>query len=242
MIIVKLMGGLGNQMFQYAYGRAQSILKNKKLYLDISSYNIDDKRNYDLDIFNIEENIIENNNISNCTILHDFFQDEELFINIKDIIKKDFIFKYGVNDNDMNIYNEIINSDSVMVHFRRTDYVISENEGGIHITPDLNNYYYKSVDLIKKHISNPKFFIFSDDIEWCKENFKLDNATYIGKEIDTFKHNSFKLMCACKHSIIANSTYSWWSAWLSTNKNKIIISPKMWYKNRSCSLHSIGTI
>lgn len=93
------------------------------------------------------------------------------------------------------------------------------------------DYYIKAVRYIEERINNPNFYIFSDDIEWAKKNLKInDNHKFInlGSEGDYLE---LKLMSYCKHNIIANSTFSWWSAWLNENPDKIVIAPKRWYNN-----------
>ena len=162
-----------------------------------------------------------------------YFQ-SELFFNKKDILKKfNLNFDRGI---DQSLKKKILQSNSVSVHIRRGDY-LSKKIFEKDITLPIN-YYKNSIDYIKKKIPNPNFFIFSDDIMWVKNVFKkelpfiyiVDNSKYKNSpKIDFF------LMSICKHNIIANSTYSWWAAWLNKNKSKIIIAPKDW-KDKSLIL------
>ncbi len=100
------------------------------------------------------------------------------------------------------------------------------------------DYYYKSIDLIKEKVKHPKFYIFSDDIEWVKKNLKFPKQSYFvdfQEDINSLNRGASELLnifSSCKHFIIANSTFSWWGSWLSKNENKIIITPKPWFYSR----------
>lgn len=178
--------------------------------------------------FNVET--IKKNKI---VYLLGYFQ-SELFFNKKDILKKfNLNFDRGI---DESLKKKILQSNSVSIHIRRGDY-LSKTIFEKDITLPIN-YYKNSIDYIKKKIPNPNFFIFSDDITWVKNVFEkelpfihiVDNSKYKNSpKIDFF------LMSICKHNIIANSTYSWWAAWLNKNKLKIIIAPKDW-KDKSLIL------
>ncbi|EPO2592080.1 alpha-1,2-fucosyltransferase, partial [Escherichia albertii] len=86
--------------------------------------------------------------------------------------------------------------------------------------------------LINKGVINKRtlFFIFSDDIEWCKDNIFLDNKTYFVQGDTYHVELDMLLMSKCKHNIISNSSFSWWAAWLNENRNKIVIAPSKWFK------------
>jgi hypothetical protein len=260
MIIVKLMGGMGNQMFQYAFARSISLKTNTEFKIDLSFLKRRDLgenftyRDFDLDIFNIPENIIKEiqtdnlqsvsekmfsysqetvntieQNIGNDLYLDGYWQSYKYFEEFEDYIKKDFTFKNLVENNKdtnvKNMFNDIIKSNSVMVNIRRSDY-LNNNFHGVMGSDYIN----ESSKIIESKIDNPKYFVFSDDIEWCKENIKLNNMVivdhkYKGDRFDLY----LQLMKSCKHFIIPNSTFAWWAAWLSDNKNKIVISPKSWF-------------
>jgi len=125
--------------------------------------------------------------------------------------------------------NEILGKESISVHFRRGDYVTDPQTNKIHGTCSFD-YYHQAIDDICKYTSNPHFFIFSNDPQWVKDNFSLPYPMQIitlnGPEKP---HFDLYLMSLCKHHIIANSTFSWWGAWLSTNKDKRVYTPKRWY-------------
>jgi hypothetical protein len=91
-------------------------------------------------------------------------------------------------------------------------------------------YYQKAIEYIKSQVKTPVFYIFSDDIEWVKSNLLLDkNTVFVGHNKGTESYNDMHLMSLCKHHIIANSSFSWWGAWLNASPNKIVVAPKKWF-------------
>jgi hypothetical protein len=114
---------------------------------------------------------------------------------------------------------------SVSLHVRRGDYAGNSIFGSAS-----QEYYKKGVDYIRQHVDNPHFFIFSDEIEWCRKNLSIDKATFIdwNKKDDSYK--DLWLMSNCKNHVMANSTFSWWGAWLDNNPVKIVTAPKQWFK------------
>lgn len=159
--------------------------------------------------------------------LQGYWQDERYFKEIRDILLREFTIKESLNYDDTNILNNINKCNSVSLHIRRGDYVTNKNTSQTYNACSLD-YYYNAIKKIKKETVNPYFFIFSDDIPWAQENLKIKNCEFIN-------HNSSKnyidlfLMTKCKHNIIANSSFSWWGAWLNNNPQKIIIAPKKWF-------------
>jgi hypothetical protein len=120
-----------------------------------------------------------------------------------------------------------VSSNAVAIHFRRGDYITKPNSRKIHATCS-NKYYLDAIEMVSDKVQNPHFFIFSDEIEWVKSNVDLpENITYIEKVGEPFEH--LFLMSSCKHQITANSTFSWWAAWLNEYPDKIIIAPMHWY-------------
>ncbi len=264
MIITKLQGGLGNQMFQYAMGRNLAYKDNTILKLDLSSYRQKNEvRNYSLGNFNIVENIATDEEIKKIKkyefknnkkyFFHNLFfadnsiyieeskfktkknkkrnlknnyldghwQNEKYFKEIENIIREEFTLKIKLNNN---IKKQIINNNSISLHVRRTDYI--ETKKDVYHSCSLG-YYNKAIKKISEKISNPHFFIFSDDLKWCKKNLIIKfPITFIENTKD---YEELILMSKCKHNIIANSTFSWWAAWLNQNTNKIIISPQKWF-------------
>jgi hypothetical protein len=270
MIIVKLIGGMGNQMFQYAFARALSLKTNTEFKIDLSFLKIKDSgsnyvhRDFDLDIFNIPENIISETQINNSHIIREqifsysqnivddikqkidvdlyldgYWQSYKYFEEFEIQIKKDFEFKNLIENNKdidvKNMINDIMGSNSVMVNIRRTDYLNNDFHGVMGV-----EYINKASKIIDSRINNPRYFVFSDDIEWCEENVKLDNMVIVNHEYKGDRFDLYlQLMKSCKHFIIPNSTFAWWSAWLGDNKNKIVISPKSWFTNDSINTNDL---
>jgi|LakMenEpi03Aug12_release.lakeMendotaPanAssembly.Ray.scaffolds.fasta_scaffold27265_8 hypothetical protein len=261
MLVIKLMGGMGNQMFQYAIGKSLSIKYNLPFVLDLSFLKRRDLgsnftyREFDLDHFNIDENsfvqniqtedfvkiveckfeynegveqTISNSNNKNF-YLDGHWQSPKYFGDFEKEIKQDFSLKKSIDEKTENRITDLLidikHNESVMVNVRRTDYLNNNFHGVM-----LEDYFTKAKEIIESKINKPKYFIFSDDIEWCKNNIKFDNMFIVDH---TYKGNKFEiyleLMKSCKHFIIPNSTFAWWAAWLSDNKNKIVVCPQKWF-------------
>lgn len=153
---------------------------------------------------------------------------EKYFITHKEEIRKAFTFlpiQQG-SENDM-LSRTIANTNSVSIHVRRGDYLQHPEFSGI----TTEEYYKKAVDYIYGHITSPHFFVFSNDIEWCKRNLDLVNATYVNCNHGRESWRDIQLMSLCKHHIIANSSFSWWGAWLAEYKEGITIRPKGFLKD-----------
>jgi hypothetical protein len=285
MIIVRLQGGLGNQMFQYAIGRALAIKNNVPLGLDLT-FLLDRTpipnftfRDYNLDVFNIEAIIVSKKNIPFLYQKHnlgifmryidyirrkfvstpgkekkELFFDEEIFnlgsnvylegwwqsykyfSNIEDVIKKDFTLKNKLPLNIENLVEVIKKENSLCIHVRRGDYVGNKYHEIVG-----KEYYDKGIEKMKSMTSIDKIYVFSDDIEWCKDNMKFDLPTmFVGNEYSGIKNEGhIILMSACRNFIIPNSSFSWWGAWLSDYKNKIVIAPKQWVGNESINTDNL---
>lgn len=248
MIITRLIGGIGNQMFEYAAGRAVAERTGQELKLDISAYKYDAKRQYSLSCFNTIENFLDVKNYfrakqyneqhfhfdpdllktSGNIYMNGYWQSEKYFKDIEDIIRKDFTFKEFVKPKNDSVKSEIQmhHNNSISIHVRRGDYVSNPQTNEYHGVLPIK-YYEKAASIITDKIKDPYFFIFSDDINWCKSNFKLDYPTRFVEGNRDWE--DMQLMVYCKNHIIANSAFSWWGAWLSPFKEKIVISPKDWF-------------
>lgn len=266
MIIVKLKGGFGNQLFQYATGRQLSLYYNVPLLLDLSYLEVKQfershtTRFFELDKLQIVANIATPKDITSVkrqgclklfgspylrekkmrfnpkvlrvganAFLDGFWQSEKYFMSIKQNLYHEFTFKTAITDTYLlGIKKEIEIKNSVSIHFRRGDYVTNHVASKNHGVCSME-YYEKAVELIANQVQNPIFFVFSDDIQWVKKEFHCRFTThYIDKSIEDI-HSDFQLMTLCKHNIIANSSYSWWAAWLNQNKEKIVVAPKRWF-------------
>lgn len=287
MIITKLIGGLGNQMFQYAAGRRAAHFNNTNLKLDIAGYEEQEgitPRKYMLYIFNIKEDFVKPNEtqrlkalgrnfftkflskltkriipyykqsyiqqkffqfdsnilmISDNTYLEGYWASEKYFKDIKDIIFKEFTLKEKPNKKNKQVLDKIKESNSVSIHFRRGDYVSDKKTQEYHGICSLD-YYHKAASIIAGKIRNPYFFVFSDDPNWVMRNFKIKYPLIV-VDHNTGKRDceDLRLMSACKHNIIANSSFSWWGAWLNRNLNKIVIAPKQWFKEKSINTNDL---
>jgi hypothetical protein len=162
--------------------------------------------------------------------LRGYFQSEYYFSSVKENIRREFIFKDTLSAEVAEIAKSIRLCNSVSLHIRRGDYIHFLNNIKLFGETDLS-YYARAVSYIASRIENPHFFIFSNDIEWCRENVKLQfPMTYIDPSLAGPKDSfHLHLMSLCAHNIIANSSFSWWGAWLNQNVGKIIIAPKKWY-------------
>ncbi|MEI6528802.1 MAG: alpha-1,2-fucosyltransferase [Candidatus Falkowbacteria bacterium] len=272
MISVKVSGGLGNQMFQYAIGRNLAEKNNTQLKLDITALlnSLPKKdfsfREFGLDVFqvkykfnicsrlalatglkniffimnkvglifrnkirpiivekgqfNFEEKVLD---LKDELYLDGYWQNERYFLEISDIIRQEFLLKNSLDGWASNWQKQINSVNSVAIHIRRGDYVnlgLSEICG--------LDYYERAIELIKSKIENPEFFIFSDDPKWASDNFSGDNIHIVSSIENKSAAIEMYLMSACAHQIIANSSFSWWGAWLNKNINKIVIAPSKW--------------
>jgi hypothetical protein len=244
MIITKIQGGLGNQMFQYAYGKHLSTKYNTDLKLDIRFYDYPatPKREFILnkfsntftntdmnfsltgqvykidDDFNYKE---LTNPLNDNYYLDGYWQSEKYFKESEFIISEDF--KPNEETLSKLLRTPFIDSNTISLHVRRGDYL---NSNGYHPVQSIE-YYKNAVGQIGEY---DYIFIFSDDIKWCKENLNFKNIIFIEGFTDI---EDLYLMSLCKHNIIANSTFSWWGAWLNSNPNKIVIAPKKWFGDRA---------
>jgi hypothetical protein len=270
MILVKLQGGLGNQMFQYA--AAKGIYKNKSIYVDLSflkkhtqSTATFTRRKFELGLFpNIKLNfagilkgwlfvrptIISDDNVdeylNKCLIAHNniyldgYFQNEKYFSNIRGNLLRDFEFPQ-LTGYALNWAQQISAVDNnVSVHIRRGDYLKAETMAFHGILP--TSYYQQAVTIIDKKVLNSHYFVFSDDPEWCESNlpFLEDRVTIVKNNSNVWE--DMYLMSICKHHIIANSSYSWWGAWLNKNTNKIVVAPSKWFANEPTDIVPEGWI
>ena len=282
MLIARITGGIGNQLFQYAFVRSLSIKLNQKFKLDLSWYrdyhkfeeesnpNAATKRTYLLDKFNIKNNLLNPlylsisyrlnnysflnkvkkypilNHFTYSTItesefdinkvqnlknvyLSGFWQKNDLFEKYSNLIGEEFTLKNKLSVENELFLNKIEQSTSIAIHIRRGD-LLSRPAAVAEQPYSTEKYYFGSINIMKEKLKNPELFVFSDDIDWVNNNFNFDlPTTFIDNDGPDYEH--FYLMCNCKHQIIANSTFSWWAAWLNNYQEKIIISPKWWYRD-----------
>ena len=238
--ILPYSGGLGNQLFYYWSGVIHALKNNKTPYMTHALYLHEfldlpfKKENSPIMEFDslpeflrryIYENIggvcRSNHHVpfdQKCIKIGGFLQSWKNFVGYEDYIREHMVFTNHVQPKSQEIMKKMKNENAVSIHVRRGDYVW---QGYILLT---QNYYNKAIKYIKQNVKNPHFYIFSNDINWVKENLTFDGEYTI---IDWTKrdYEDLQLMSKCKHFINANSSFSWWGSFLSDNKNKIIISP-----------------
>ncbi len=277
MIIVKVHGGLGNQLFEYALGKALSIKHKTPLYIDTRWYGRTDwsvlqKRAFLLDDFKaaitppssliiaralfspfnplfyaalltrharklsrrffiekgrfvIDQNIIDNS--VKGAYLDGYWQNGDYFSSVRKQLLEDITLNDTVANDPLYISGKKKieeQAQSVSLHIRRTDFVNNPNVGSV---CDLN-YYNKALEKASEMLDNPVFFVFSDDIAWSEANLPKQYTYVFMPENADHPTVDLVLMSSCKAHIIANSTFSWWGAWLDKNDNALVIGPKMW--------------
>lgn len=160
--------------------------------------------------------------------LQGFWQSEEYFSDIADVIRQDFQVVDAVSAHDRALLDEIDSTNSVSLHVRRGDYVANPSANSFHGVCSVD-YYKACIKLIKEKVVDPHFFIFSDDPDWAKANIPTDAPTQVSYNSVDLPYDDIRLMSHCKHNIIANSSFSWWGAWLNPNPQKIVCAPKRWF-------------
>jgi hypothetical protein len=251
-----LTGGCANQIFQYATGLALARRLGVDLKLDVSWYEMamphQQPRMYSLGLFKgVDARVVRSllgqvireeefsynpelfeNAPRKCSLVG-YWQCEKYFFGLRDELRERLLPREPLPAPSIATERAILQAGerSVFVHVRRTDYVGNPN----HVVLPMD-YYRDATALIAAKVLEPVFFIFSDDPEWCEANFKLPYPTTIVRNLDrTVEHHlgredaELYLMRLCGHAIIANSSYSWWGAWLGADiKGGIVIAPKTW--------------
>ena len=279
MITSKIIGGLGNQMFQYAAAKALAMRLGCSVGLDVTAFNgyklhngfelekfslyrdiakISESRSTDALSIRGQSNVFQGKiikflvrKINSLKLSHyiesGFSFDEGLFKQKAPITIEGYWQSYKYFDgirgqilNDFNlitppsglneeIASEISKNNSVSIHVRRGDYVANAHTNSYHGTCDLE-YYQNAIREIEGVVAEPVYFIFSDDLDWVRQNLKISKkAIFVGHNKGNDSHFDMHLMSLCKHNIIANSSFSWWGAWLNKNPSKLVIAPRRWF-------------
>lgn len=274
MIILKLQGGLGNQLFQYALGRRLSLDRQAPLKLDLSWFATQSTRSYQLDRYQIKAQLANRVEVQNLThkvhldlfslvfrlvqrllphyrrrsiyeqkrgfdpnillktprsaYLDGYWQSEKYFTEIGDILRSDFRLIEAIHPINVLYAQQICSSPAVSLHIRRGDYLESKFSHIYHLCDE--SYYRKAMDLILHNFTDAHFFVFSDDLEWARQNLTSGpKLTYVENNELKRDWETIYLMSQCRHHIIANSSFSWWGAWLGENPDKMVIAPKKWF-------------
>lgn len=168
-------------------------------------------------------------NVPRDCYLVGYWQSEKYFVDADSDIRTDFTFKSPLTGMNAELSAQIAGVNSVSLHVRRGDYVANKKNQLIYCACSLD-YYQAAIQYISAHVENPNFFIFSDDLAWVKSSLKMDfPCQYVDHNQGAESYNDMRLMSLCKHNIIANSSFSWWGAWLNMNPDKIVIAPKKWF-------------
>jgi len=270
MIIVRLRGGLGNQLFQYAAGKALADHYSVPLKLDTYTYSKHKYRKFELDNFTIDCHIAtrkevhqftgsnfiarylhkRNNYINNSKVfaqpyfhyysgffglpsdiyLSGYWQSVQYFIPIKEQLDQQIIPKRPMNDQNKKQIEEIAQHNAVSIHIRHGDYVTSQKYNQFFGTLD-KGYYLKAISHIQQNTQSPRFYLFSDDQQWVSQEFgDLEDCHTVDINRGNDSYMDLVLISYCKHNIIANSTFSWWGAWLNSNPDKIVVAPQKRFK------------
>jgi hypothetical protein len=273
------MGGLGNQMFQYAAGRQISVMRNTSLKLDVSGFAEYDLREYLLHNFKINAEIASEKEIeafqrecqkwANRRAISKLFSKAKFlrykeprkdlykfknklfalpqeayieghwvhpnyFLNIRNLLVRELRL---LNDFDArnHAFFEMIRSSrhSVSLHVRRGDYVNNPKTNQYHGVCSLE-YYQRAIGRISEKYPDATFFIFSDDLDWVRDNLPLGcEHRFVDANSSQCPHFDMALLMTCDHHIIANSTFSWWGAWLADSPDKVVIAPRKWIHGRN---------
>lgn len=271
------MGGLGNQLFQYAMGRRLSIAHHTSLKLDLGFYGKEISRKYSLSPFCIIEEFASNAELAEITgeskrglarllfrlgqkrklyyrkatltephfrpydrnllnssrdvYMCGYWQSEKYFVDIKDVIRHEFMLKQEPGLAKRELERQIHSTESVSLHIRRGDYISNPLFNQVHGTCSLE-YYYDCIKRMAYNVPTPHFFVFSDDPNWAIKNLDLGYpTTFVPHTEPSRDHEDLWLMSRCKHHIIANSSFSWWGAWLNPSPEKIVYAPRKWFND-----------
>ncbi|WP_172746814.1 alpha-1,2-fucosyltransferase [Neorhizobium sp. T25_13] len=271
MIITRILGGLGNQMFQYAAGRALAIANEAELKLDLIEMAAYKLRPFALDQFNIKaaiakphevpakpkrgffrkvasafkhdrlscERIVENGLSFDSRIptlrgslhLSGYWQSEQYFASSADAIRSDFSLKSRLSPARQDVLARIRAATTpVSIHVRRGDYVTSPSANAVHGTCE-PPWYHEAMRRMLDRARDASFFVFSDEPQWAKHNLQSSRPmVFIEPQDDGRDWEDMHIMAACHAHIIANSSFSWWGAWLNPRPDKHVIAPRQWFR------------
>ncbi len=274
-MIIRITGGIGNQMFQYAFKKKLDGISKSSNFVDLRYYEKTKVHNgYELEsVFSINERNIyigdivapsERNpllykllyklqikmfvtknyimevlisyfpNYSNLSgnryYLDGYWQSEDYFKDIAEEVRTCFTFPEFTEYQNLNLEKQLAGKNSVAIHVRRGDFLSASK----FVCLGKTNYYVQAIEYIKKQINNPVFVVLSDDIVWCRENLNLDcNTIFVDWNEGRNSYRDMQIMSLCCHNIIANSSFSWWGAWLNANPKKIVVAPYRFYYGTS---------
>ena len=271
MVITRLIGGLGNQMFQYACGRRLADCCGVPLKVDVSGFSAYPLRQFVLHKFNIRAEVASPDEVRSFSgssriarwlrsriswgrslrhyrersfsfdpalltadgnvYLDGYWQSEKYFIDIADAIRQDFTLHDLPDGANLALLDSVQACESISLHVRRGDYVSNPETNAVHGVCDVS-YYQQAVAHVGERVSSPHFFVFSDDPVWARENLTFSfPTTFVDCNGPDQPQEDLRLMAACRHNILANSSLSWWGAWLNANSGKTVIAPRQWFRD-----------
>ncbi len=173
------------------------------------------------------------NSLPSDCYLSGYWQSEKYFAAVEAQIRADFAFRQPLSGQNAELARQMDGVNSVSLHVRRGDYASNPKTTATHGLCSLD-YYRGAIQHIRERLGQPKLFIFSDDIDWVKNNFDTSlHCVYVHNNTGAASYNDMRLMSICRNHIIANSSFSWWGAWLNPRPNKIVIAPRKWFSNNN---------
>lgn len=203
------------------YGYHDSIFDKIKYRLKPSEYTL-----YQDTIERFQPEIFEMDNVYLCG----YWQSEKYFKDIRSMILKEFTFPEDVREKTKKLCKKMETENSISIHIRRSDYLLGEN-ARVYGNVCNEKYYENAIAYMTKKIDNPYYYVFTDDLQWAKKYFCKNNYTIVDENRGNNSYIDMYLMSRCRHNIIANSSFSWWGAWLNQNPDKIVLGPKKWFHN-----------
>lgn len=276
MIIVRVIGGLGNQMFQYALGRQLADRLHVPLKLDISGFRLYDLHRYSLWALNTREDLATDAEVAQAiggwiarvrqlmtgaipvlparsrryirestfafdprvlevpdgSYLDGYWQSDKYFAGSEERLRVEFSFRAPLRGQNLETAEQMRERPSVSLHVRRGDYVSNPKTSQIYGVCDAE-YYERCIEYLAARLEDPAFFVFSDEPDWARENLHISYPTTVVFHNDASRNfDDLRLMSLCDHHIIANSSFSWWGAWLNPEPSKIVLMPRRWFRDR----------
>lgn len=282
-VAVQILGGLGNQLFQYAAGRALAQRIGARLILDCTS-RMANPRTFALDRFPIQADVIRDapttirqrhfrlgGNLGRriTDAFHDAFprivqidghpfkivyekrlftydprfeslagsnyligwqQSYRYFEHAADVVRSELRMEWAPSRANEEWLDRIRQANSVCLHVRRGDYLDQGVQDYFGVCAP--SYYARAAQTIRERVENPRFFVFSDDLAWCRDHLTMEDTQFVDANGPEDAADELRLMAACRHHIIANSSFSWWAAWLAGHPKQVVIAPYPWFAGR----------
>jgi hypothetical protein len=273
LIIARLNGGLGNQMFQFAAARALALRTQATLKLDVSAFSRDKLRSFDLGGYALTDHvaIASDAELAQCeqkkprglsligkalgvgsaaipaireaqfhydpaltaaqppAYVVGYWQSERYFTDHADQIRRDFTPRDPLEPENAEIADVISRSAAITLHVRRGDYVSDAKTQAVHGVCGLD-YYARAMSAVEAQVAVPHYIVFSDDPDWTRANLASPHPmTFVACNPPSRGFRDIQLMSLCQHHIIANSSFSWWGAWLNGRADKVVVAPRQWF-------------